>query len=94
MADTEEHTFYHGTGVAAANATLKGGARHSYFEEIGARELGRKIRRALLDCVDPHSDEDWRLHFTFPNGQRPLQTTGFRRSRPEAFETSCKPSAS
>jgi hypothetical protein len=42
-----------------------------FFQEIGARELGREIRRALLDCAGLSSDEDWRLHsaFTVPGSE-------------------------
>ena len=59
---TEHLTFYHGTGAAAANTILNCGARNSLFEDIGARELGQEIRRALLDCTGFASNEDWRFH--------------------------------
>jgi hypothetical protein len=60
---TEELTFYHGTDERAARAILTSGARHSIFEEIGARALGREIRSALLETYSLSPKEDWRLHF-------------------------------
>jgi hypothetical protein len=60
---TEDLTFYHGTGAAAARAILACGSRDSLFEEIGARKLGRVIRQALLANWGLSPGEDWRLHF-------------------------------
>jgi hypothetical protein len=60
---TEDLTFYHGTGASAARAILASGSRDSLFEEIGARTLGREIRRALLAHWTLSPGEEWRLHF-------------------------------
>jgi hypothetical protein len=59
---TEDLNFYHGTGAIAARAILASGSRDSLFEEIGARTLGREIRRTLLAHYALSPDEDWRLH--------------------------------
>ena len=57
----EDHTFYHGTSIAAAHAIIASGSRDSLFEEIGAYTLGREIRHALLAHAKLSSDEDSRL---------------------------------
>jgi hypothetical protein len=61
----EDLTFYHGTGRVAARSILKYGARNLLFEEIGARNLGREIRRALLTNANLSPGEDFKLHFEF-----------------------------
>lgn len=60
---TEELSFYHGTGEAAARAILTSGSRDSLFEEIGARRLGREIWRAILAHWRLSSAEGWKLHY-------------------------------
>jgi hypothetical protein len=62
---TEALTFYHGTGRAAARSILECGARNLLFEEMGAWNLGREIRRALLQNANLSPAEDSRLHFEF-----------------------------
>jgi hypothetical protein len=62
---TEDLTFYHGTGAAAARAILVSGSRESLFEEIGAYALGRQVRRALLTHAKLAPNEDWLLHSVF-----------------------------
>ena len=54
-----------GNPIPSSRTDLEFGAKDSFFAEVGARELGREIRRALLDCAGVSSDEDWRLHFAF-----------------------------
>lgn len=44
---TENLTFYHGTGQAAALSILMSGVQDSLFEKYGARTLGRDMRRAI-----------------------------------------------
>src|SRR5688572_8676130 len=61
----EELIFYHGTDRLAAQSIVTRGSRDTWFEEIGARALGRKIRRALLHHAKLSDDEDGKLHFAF-----------------------------
>jgi hypothetical protein len=63
--ETEDLTFYHGTGAAAAGAILVSGARNSVWDEIGARALAREIREALLAHERISPAEDGRLHCVF-----------------------------
>jgi hypothetical protein len=67
---TEDLTFFHGTGRAAANSILEFGARNLLFEEIGARRLGREIRQALLKNAELSPSEDYKLHFAFKDAPR------------------------
>jgi hypothetical protein len=62
---TEDLTFYHATGRVAAQSILECGARNLLFEEMGAWNLGREIRRALLRNANLAPGEDSRLHFEF-----------------------------
>jgi hypothetical protein len=62
---TEDLTFYHGTGRVAAQSILECGARNLLFEEMGACNLGREIRRALLTNANLSPGQDSRLHFEF-----------------------------
>jgi hypothetical protein len=61
----EDLTFYHGTGRVAAQSILEGGSRDLLFEEMGAWNLGREIRRALLKNANLSPGEDSKLHFEF-----------------------------
>jgi hypothetical protein len=63
--NTENLTFFHGTGVAAAHAILTSGSRDSLFEEIGACALGREILQALMEHARLKPDEGWRLGSVF-----------------------------
>jgi hypothetical protein len=69
--ETKELTFYHGTGKTAANSILVSGSRNSLFEEIGARNLGREIRQALLRHAKLSPTEDAYLHFAFKGAPLP-----------------------
>ena len=63
---TENLTFYHGTGRAAADAILHSGAQDRWLKEIGAFDLGRAILTALRNhagIAGPH--EDMKLCFAF-----------------------------
>lgn len=40
-----------GNPIPSSRTDLEFGAKDSFFAEVGARELGREIRRALLDCA-------------------------------------------
>jgi hypothetical protein len=62
---TDDLTFYHGTGRVAAQSILECGARDLLFEEMGAWNLGREIRRALLSNANLSPGQDSWLHFKF-----------------------------
>jgi hypothetical protein len=78
---TEDLIFYHGTGASAARAILASGSRDSLFEEIGARTLGREIRRALLAHWALFPGEDWRLHDRLAAGQGQAMSGALRIGR-------------
>jgi hypothetical protein len=62
---TEALIFYHGTGTAAAGAILTSRSGDSGFEAIGAFDLGRAIRRALLRHAKLSANDDFQLNFIF-----------------------------
>jgi hypothetical protein len=63
--NTEEITFYHGTGAEAAEKVLRYGAKDRLFHEIGAFDLGRLIRHALLTIASVEPKHDYLLHQLF-----------------------------
>ena len=62
---TEHLVFYHGTSSAAGRAIINEGVRTSVFEDNGAKDLGREIRKALFDCAKLSPGQDAHLHFAF-----------------------------
>ena len=62
---TEDLNFYHGTGKAAARAIFEARSGVPPLEEIGAFDVGREIRQALLRHAGLSQHEDWKLHFAF-----------------------------
>jgi hypothetical protein len=59
---TEDRTFYHGTGSAAAKSILASDLKGSPLEKIGAFTLAREIYQAILKHAGLPRSDAWQLY--------------------------------